>query len=121
MLILRLVPFRSCWILDEQPQDILVQGCIHLSILPPFFHVATKTQKASPSFQHRAYQSLNLAYLSYFVVSPLHMLNKCAKGMPYWEDSTVTEKGEGKCCGRALKAAGGVEIVSVVRICAPKK
>ena len=26
-----------------------------------------------------------------------------------------------KCCGRALKAAGGVEIVSVVRIRAPTK
>ena len=39
------------------------------------FHVATKTQKTSPSFQHLAYQSLNL-------VSPMHMLNKCAKGMP---------------------------------------
>ena len=30
-------------------------------------------------------------------------------------------KGEGKCCGRALKAAGGVEVVDVVRIRAPKK
>ena len=39
----------------------------------------------------------------------------------HWEDSTITEKGEGKCCSRALKAARGVEIVSVVRICAPKK
>ena len=83
MIILRLVPFRSCYILDEQPQDILVQGCIHFSMLPPFFHVATKTQKTSPSFQHLAYQSLNLVYLSYYIVSPLHMLNKCAKGMPY--------------------------------------
>ena len=74
MIILGLVPFRSCCILDEQPQDILLQGCIHFSMLPPFFHVATKTQKTSPSFQHLAYQSLNLVYLSY-------MLNKCAKGM----------------------------------------
>ena len=65
----------SCCILDEQPQDILVQGCIHISMLPPFFHVATTTQKTSPSFQHLAYQSLNLVYLS-------NMLNKCAKGMP---------------------------------------
>ena len=32
-----------------------------------------------------------------------------------------TEKGEGKCCGKALKAAGVVESVSVVRIRAPKK
>ena len=39
----------------------------------------------------------------------------------YWEDSTITENGEGKCCGRALKAAGGIEIVSVVRIRAPTK
>ena len=30
-------------------------------------------------------------------------------------------EGEGKCCGRALKAARGVEIVSVVTIRAPKK
>ena len=27
--------------------------------------------------------------------------------------------GEGKCCGRVLKSAGGVEIVSVVRIRVP--
>ena len=37
------------------------------------------------------------------------------------EYSAITVKGEGKCCGRALKAAGGVEIVSVVRIREPKK
>ena len=41
--------------------------------------------------------------------------------MRYWEDSTITEKGEGKCCGKVLKAAGGVESVSEVRIHAPKK
>ena len=34
---------------------------------------------------------------------------------------TITEKGEDKCCGKALKAAGGVEVVNVVRIRAPKK
>ena len=39
----------------------------------------------------------------------------------YWEDSTITEKGGGKCCGKALKAAGGVEVVDVIRIRAPKK
>ena len=38
-----------------------------------------------------------------------------------WEDSTITEKGGDKCCGKALKAAGGVEVVNVVRIRAPKK
>ena len=76
MIILMLVPFRSCCILDEQPQDILVQGCIHFSMLPPFFMLPLKLRKL-------AYQSRNLVYLSYYVVSPLHMLNKCAKGMPY--------------------------------------
>ena len=35
----------------------------------------------------------------------------------YWEDSTIT----GKCCGRALKAAGCVENDSVIRIRATKK
>ena len=30
-------------------------------------------------------------------------------------------EGEDKCCGKALKAAGGVEVVNVVRIRAPKK
>ena len=41
--------------------------------------------------------------------------------MRYWEDFTITEKGKDKCCGKALKAAGGVEVVNVVRIRAPKK
>ena len=39
----------------------------------------------------------------------------------YWEDSTITEKGEGKCCGKVLKVAGVVEIVCEVRIREPKK
>ena len=39
----------------------------------------------------------------------------------YLEESTITEKGWGKCCGRALKAAGWVENDSVIRICVPKK
>ena len=30
-------------------------------------------------------------------------------------------EGGGKCCGKALKAAGGVEVVDVIRIRAPKK
>ena len=42
-------------------------------------------------------------------------------GGTVWEDSTITEKGGGKCCGSALKAAKGVEVVDVVRIRAPKK
>ena len=29
-------------------------------------------------------------------------------------------EGGGKCCGKALKAAGGVEVVDVIRIRAPK-
>ena len=30
-------------------------------------------------------------------------------------------EGDDKCCGKALKAAGGVEVVNIVRIRAPKK
>ena len=48
MIILRLVPFRLCCILDEQPQDILVQGCIHFSMLPPFFMLPLKLKKLAP-------------------------------------------------------------------------
>ena len=39
----------------------------------------------------------------------------------YWEDSTITEKREGKCCGRAVNATEWEENDSVIRICAPKK
>ena len=53
----------------------------HLVMLPPSFYVASQSLKPCLSFRHLVYHSLNFVSLSHHLVSPLHILNKCAKGM----------------------------------------
>ena len=64
---------------------------------------------------------LLLLFLNFTGYSCTHDTQIGPRWKRYWEDSTITEKGGGKCCGKVLKAAGGVEVVDVIRIRAPKK
>ena len=67
---------------------------------------------SSPLIEIASHQSTHTVYIHYPDRAPL----KEVLGGQY-----NYREGGGKCCGKALKAAGGVEVVDVIRIRAPKK